>query len=110
MIDKGSIVLEGSLSDIKKSYPRDRVLVVPERGRVTELQKLIDSKAELNNTVLNTELTADGLLIKLSAQDGKTALFNYISQSDIDIDIFRVVEPTLEEIFVEKAGGEYEAV
>lgn len=109
MIDKGRIVLEGKLRDIKKSYPRNRILIASDAGNLTGIQRLIRNE-RLHNIIRSSEITPDGLIINLSADDGRSTVLHSITQAGIEIDTFRVVEPTLEEIFVERAGVEYEAV
>lgn len=110
MIEQGQIVLEGSLRDIKKSYPRNRVLVVPEDSRRRELFGLFTQNQELKKIVSETGEMNGGFLITLKSENDKAALFNHIADSGINLDVFSVVEPSLEEIFVEKAGGDHETV
>lgn len=110
MIEQGEIVLKGNLREIKKSYPRNRVLVVPEDNQRGELLELFSKKAELSKIVTSTEKANGGILITLDGENHKASLFNYIAGSGINLDNFSVVEPTLEEIFVEKAGGKNETV
>lgn len=110
MIEQGRIVLEGSLRDIKKSYPRNRVLVVSEDGQRRELFGLFTKNQELKKIVSETGEMNGGFLITLQSENDKAALFNHIACSGINLDVFSVVEPSLEEIFVEKAGGKHETV
>jgi len=111
MIRAGEIVLQGSLRDIKKTYPRDRVLVIPEESRMSDLRGLFSNSAELKRITKSMSAhTGGGFLINLNNETDKAELFNCIASSGIDLDTFTVVEPTLEEIFVEESGEEYEAV
>lgn len=110
LVNKGEIILSGSLREIKKSYPRNKILIVPEDGRLDQFSKLLDQNYNFRDIATSKEKKESGLLITLKKEDRKTDLFNSVVASGINLDKFMVVEPTLEEIFVEKVGGNSEAV
>lgn len=110
MINGGEIVMSGRLRDIKKSYPRDRVLLVPEEGDANKLRNQLADREALKDIITDVSEAKDGFRINLTSPEAKNRLFERVAGSGVELDTFQVVEPSLEEIFVEKAGGENEAV
>lgn len=105
IINFGESVLTGNLKSIKKQYPRNRVLIVPENEVTNELLNMLNNNTTLKRLITDCSIHKNGCLVTLAEADGKPLLLNEISKSSISIDSFYVVEPTLEEIFIEKAGG-----
>jgi ABC-2 type transport system ATP-binding protein len=102
IMDAGQIIVEGNLKTIKRSYPRNRVLLVPEIGREEALKQWIASAQAPRNDGVTAR--NDGILVTLRSEKDKNGLLAALSQTDL-LDGFRVVEPTLEEIFIERVGG-----
>ena len=93
IINAGKVVISGDLHEIKRAYPRDKIVVSAQNP-----QKIM---ADLGDVCT---LREDGtILIKLSNQDEKQAMMRRIV-SDYDIDEVGVFEPSLNDIFVEYAG------
>jgi ABC-2 type transport system ATP-binding protein len=95
ILNSGKIVLSGSLSDIKRSYPRDRLIV---------------SSRDSNRILLDFDgrcqpgIQSDEVIIALSTPEEKRAVMTRLSEN-YDIDEVRVTEPTLNDIFVEYTEG-----
>ncbi|MDR1532011.1 MAG: ATP-binding cassette domain-containing protein [Clostridiales bacterium] len=106
ILDKGAIVLSGDLDQIKKSYPRSRIRVVP--AGVPEAFRERLKTAPFSNILEDVTEERGAFFLKLRAAKDKRALLAALS--DFDVDSFLVLEPTLEEIFLEKAGNQNEAV
>ena len=93
IINGGRVALDGDLSAIKRSYPRDRLAV-----------RTADAEAILRDLGERASLCADGtLLVRLSSEDEKAQMMQRLT-CDYEIDEIRVFEPTLNDIFVEYAG------
>ena len=92
ILHKGRAVLTGELYDIKRNYPRNKLVV-----RSTERER-IKSESGLSCT----DLGEDGLLITLASPDEKSRAMEILTTS-YDIDEVRVYEPSLNDIFVEYA-------
>ena len=98
IINQGKIAVDGKITDIKRSYPRDRIAVTSkdfEKISPFVLQKMSDDI---------TDVKADGentIIIKMKSPDFKNRLFSELSQQDFDIDCFKVCEPSLNDIFVQ---------
>lgn len=93
ILNGGTVVLQGDLHQIKRDYPRDRLVV---RTQQPELLNRV-----LKNPVSTTE---DGaLLVTLSAPEEKAQVMRALTEAG-DIDEIKVFEPSLGDIFVQYAG------
>jgi len=100
LIDKGEIVLKGALRDIKRGYDRTSIFVQANGG--ADVSAAISG---LNIAGIKSIVPKDeGIIIKLNAAAQKDALLTAIVGAGIALERFEVLEPTLEEIFVEKVG------
>ena len=100
IINRGKIAIDGKISEIKHSYPRDRIAVTSsqyEKIAPFVLQKMSDNITDVRNDGENT------LIIKMKSPDFKNRLFAELSE--FDIDCFKVCEPSLNDIFVEYTEG-----
>ena len=103
IINRSEIVLSGDLDEIKKQYPKDKILISAESGdHDTLLKNLQNSPAK--DLLLSASSEKNGLTVQLKNESEKNNLLSYIINSGTQIDKFFVMEPTLEQIFVEKAG------
>ncbi|MBQ8321746.1 MAG: ATP-binding cassette domain-containing protein [Clostridia bacterium] len=95
IINGGQVVLSGDLNEIKRNYPRNRLVV-----RSPENQSIA---RELSDTC---ELSEDGeLIITLSEPRQKPSVMHRLTAS-YDIDEIKVFEPSLNDIFVEYAESQ----
>lgn len=103
MLNQGKIVLSGNLKEIKRGYDRSRVFVcasIPDiKGKLSQLD--IDSIAES----IESEEQGEAV-IKLRDANDADKLLRKLIDSGISLDKYEILEPTLEEIFVQKAGEE----
>ncbi len=90
IINQGQVVLAGDLHEIKRNYPRNKLVV-----RSLENQKI--AKA-LGDAVSKTE--EGDLLVTLSSPDEKRNVMKMLAEQ-YDIDEIKVYEPSLNDIFVE---------
>jgi ABC-2 type transport system ATP-binding protein len=91
IIYRGKLVLEGSMREVKGRYPRNRVQMVFE-GDDTFLQS--PAVAEFKNYAGIAEIT-------LAGPDSAAELLRSAVSTGAKISRFEVMEPTLEEIFIE---------
>lgn len=95
ILNGGEIVIQGRLHDIKRNYKRDKLLVRSEQ-------------AQQISSAIGDCCSADengGLLVRLSAPEEKSAMMKRLTEH-YDIDEIKVYEPSLNDIFVEYAGGQ----
>ena len=93
ILNNGKVVLHGDLRDIKRDYPRNRLVVRTENPN--------EIKADFGSACTITE--SEELLIQLASADEKKAVMTRIVEN-YDIDEVKVFEPSLNDIFVEYAG------
>ncbi|MDR7857475.1 ATP-binding cassette domain-containing protein [Tissierella sp.] len=101
LIDKGNIVLTGSLKAIKKEYGRNRMTLSSSNQSLDELHNLLSSKVHGINIA---EAKNGHLIIELLNGKSKKDLLNDLISLDIDVERFSIYEPSLTDIFVEKVG------
>ena len=93
IINAGRVAISGDLYDIKRNYPRDKIVV-----NTTNPERI---KADLGD--ISTVREDGSLLIQLKSPDEKQAMMKRLVES-YDIDEVKVFEPSLNDIFVEYAG------
>jgi len=95
ILNNGKVALHGDLHDIKRDYPRDRLVVRTE-----------SPDAIIADFGADCSLSENGdLLIKLASADCKKAVMSRIVEN-YDVDEVKVFEPSLNDIFVEYAGDD----
>ncbi len=100
LIAGGNLVLSGTLREVKSLYPRNRVQVVFE-GDSSFLQHPSVETAKDYNGHAEIKLHSPGGL----SPDAQPLLADAVNRGT-RISRFEVMEPTLEEIFIEKVGTE----
>ena len=93
ILNNGVVALYGDLHDIKRDYPRDRLLVK------TETPDAIIADFGSSCTVMDN----GDLMIRLDSPSEKRATMTRLVEK-YDIDEVKVFEPSLNDIFVEYAG------
>ena len=93
IINKGEIAVAGELHDIKRSYPRNRLIVRSEKS--DDIKKAFGSSA--------AETGSGEIMITMSSPDEKQNVIKILAEN-YDIDEVKVFEPSLNDIFVEYAG------
>ena len=93
ILNNGVVALHGDLHDIKRDYPRDRLVV-----RTEYPEKIRESFGTACRVMDNGDL-----MIQLAAADEKKAVMTRLVEN-YDIDEVKVFEPSLNDIFVEYAG------
>ncbi len=93
ILNNGVVALHGDLHDIKRDYPRDRLVVK------TEMPDVIIADFGSSCTVME----GGDLMIRLGSPSEKKATMTRLVEN-YDIDEVKVYEPSLNDIFVEYAG------
>lgn len=102
IINHGNVVLNGSLKEIKKEYGENKLILSSNNYTLIELKEKCIK--ELGNVIEVDSVKKDFLVLKLLEGKTKKDLLNSILDTDVDIDKFGTYEPTLNDIFVLKAG------
>ena len=93
ILNNGVVALHGDLHDIKRDYPRDRLVV-----RTEYPEKIREDFGAACRVMDNGDL-----MIQLESADEKKAVMTRLVEN-YDIDEVKVFEPSLNDIFVEYAG------
>jgi ABC-2 type transport system ATP-binding protein len=97
LIHRGQLVLSGSMRDVKSSYPRNRIVIQFEGSEGFLSHPSIETKKRYNGHA-EIKLRPSATL----ADDAQSLLAEAVRHARITR--FEVMEPTLEEIFIEKVG------
>ena len=95
IINAGKVAISGDLHEIKRTYPRDKIVVSTQTP-----EKIM---ADLGD--ICTEREDGTLLIQLASPDEKQSMMKRLVEN-YDIDEVKVFEPSLNDIFVEYAGAQ----
>ena len=100
ILNGGKIVLDGRITDIKHSYPRNKIAVTS-----SQIEQIAPFALQyMSGEVLSAEPekgVENTLLIRLQNPAAKTKLLQGLSDKGFDIDAFRVCEPSMNDIFVQ---------
>ena len=104
IMNHGDIFLAGNLSEIKREFGKDRLVVASLGETPEQLAELLKMKfADL----LDVEKIQQGQVVVREKQEGnKPAIMQKLIEEGVDIEFFGLYEPSLNDIFVEKAGDE----
>ncbi len=94
---RGKTVLEGNIKDIKESFKKKNIFIQGDI-KINELEKI--------KGVLSVEKNHEEYEVKIANKDIVNDVFNCVKNNKITK--FVVEEPTLNEIFVETVGEQYE--
>lgn len=98
LLVKGKSILNGKLADIKESYAKKNILIKGNDIDITAIKKI--------KGVISVENTRGEYLIKVENKSVAPKVFALVKNSEITK--YDVVEPTLNEIFIEAVGGIHE--
>lgn len=99
ILNRGKVVLQGNLNEIKKSYGRVNMYV--------KCDEAFDDIIEKHGLEVIND-TPDGKQIRVSGDDQAHAFLEDLIKANKQVVKFELREPSLHEIFVEKAGSEHE--
>ena len=102
LINKGEIVLEGNLKDIKREYGLNRLIISAVNLSCEALAEIFEKQLKDIAKVVGKK--ENNLIIKILEDKTKNNLLKAAMALDLDIERFSIYEPTLEDIFVKKVG------
>lgn len=104
ILNHGDVVLSGDLKEIKREFGRDR-LVLSSLGETA--QELAEHLEEGFADLLDVEkVQKDRVIIRKKQEDNKAEILKRLIERGVDLEYFGLYEPSLNDIFVEKAGDE----
>ena len=104
ILHNGKIVLDGKISDIKRSYDRNIITIRSQDNDVIE----DFCNNTLSDIVTGTGRMRDELLVTLRAPEEMNSLVSALTAQRIEFDSIGIHEPSLAEIFVQYTGDEEE--
>lgn len=99
IMNKGKTVLQGNLKDIKATYPATRVQIDTDQDIS---QQIKSNQLKIENSK-NHQYT-----IKISNEAQAEKLLQELVSTNIKINKFEIMKPTLNDIFIEKVGAKNE--
>ena len=104
IMNHGDIVLSGNLREIKREFGKDRLVIASLGETPEELAQLLKTKFV---DLLDVEKIQQSQVVVREKKEGnKPAIMQKLIDEGVDIEHFGLYEPSLHDIFVEKAGDE----
>ena len=97
ILKNGEIMLTGNIKQIKQSYQRDKLRIESKDAKKIKSEHQAETK----------QIDSSTLIYKMASEDQKAKVMQKLIK-DYDIDSVGILEPTLNDIFVEYAGDEKE--
>ena len=104
IMNHGDIVLSGNLREIKREFGKDRLVVASLSETPEELAELL--KTKLSDLLDVEKVQQSQVVVKEKKEGNKPAILQKLIEEGVDIEFFGLYEPSLHDIFVEKAGDE----
>ena len=99
ILKNGEIILTGNIKQIKQSYQRDKLKIESKDAKKIKSEHQAETK----------QIDSSTLIYKMASENQKAKVMQKFIK-DYDIDSIGILEPTLNDIFVEYAGDEKEIV
>ncbi len=104
ILNHGDVVLSGNLKEIKREFGQDR-LVISSLGETP--QQLAECLRETFADLLDVEkVQKDRVIVRKKENGNKADILKRLVEQGVDLECFGLYEPSLNDIFVEKAGDE----
>lgn len=104
ILNHGEVVLSGDLKEIKREFGRDRLVLSSLEETPEDLAgRLIDTFSDLLEV---EKIQKDRVIIRKKQPENKQEILKRLLEQDVDMEYFGLYEPSLNDIFVEKAGDE----
>ncbi|MDD3027412.1 MAG: ATP-binding cassette domain-containing protein [Erysipelotrichaceae bacterium] len=90
ILNNGRIVLDGKIDEIKRSYPRNRIKI-----------KTANNEEVIGKLGFPAAISGQNIIVELENEIQTTDLLKELASLDIVLESFNVIEPTLNDVFVE---------
>lgn len=107
IINKGEVVLDGNLKDIKREFGRDRLVLESVNMTQDELAEKVER--EFSDLVHISSKKKEFLVLELEEGHTGRDVLERLAKTDIEVERFGSYEPSLNDIFVVKVGDEEKA-
>ena len=104
ILNHGEVVLSGDLREIKREFGHDRLVLSAMEETPEELAVCLQ---DVCSDLLEVEkIQKDRVIIRKKRPENKPLILKRLLEQDVDLEFFGMYEPSLNDIFVEKAGDE----
>lgn len=109
LIDQGQIVLQGDLRQLKRQHARGKLLVTLVPGAENQYSSItrLFGTAGLASRV-KADASPEGLMLQMQRPEDRQDIFSLLADNGLPVEQFRIIEPSLEELFVDKVGKSHE--
>lgn len=104
VIDKGVVVLEGELSQIKKEFGHNQLLINADNLSVEAFSEQLKNRFEALLCV--NHISKEGCVVKCNEGVSSKEILQKLLDADIPVEHFENYKPSLNDIFVAKVGDE----
>ena len=104
IINHGEVVLSGDLKEIKREYGRGRLVLSSLGQTPSELADVLEK--DFCELLEVEKVQKDRVIIREKQEESKAVILKRLIECGIDLEFFGLYEPSLNDIFVEKAGDE----
>ncbi len=104
ILNHGEVVLKGDLKEIKREFGRDRLVLSSLEETSQELAERL--RRDFSDLLDVEKVQKDRVIIHKKQEGSKSAILQRLIENGVDLEYFGLYEPSLNDIFVEKAGDE----
>lgn len=104
ILNHGDVVLAGNLREIKRDFGRDRLVISSLSETPAELAEKLS--AGFSDLLEVEKVQKEKVIIRKKEEQNKPLILKRLLEQGIDLEFFGLYEPSLNDIFVEKAGDE----
>lgn len=104
ILNHGEVVLSGDLKEMKREFGKDRLVISSLEETPQELGRRLD---DTFSDLLEVEkIRKDSVIVRKKQPENKNRILERLIKQEVDLEFFGMYEPSLNDIFVEKAGDE----
>lgn len=104
ILNHGDVVLSGNLREIKREFGRDRLVLSSLDESPSELAGRLEK--DFSDLLDVEKVQKDRVIIRKKEEVNKPVILKRLLEQGVDLEFFGLYEPSLNDIFVEKAGDE----
>lgn len=102
LIEEGKLVLTGNLTSIKRDFGKNRMLLKLDNIDSADVYELL--RRDFSDLIKHHEVKKDHVLLELIDQECKYIFMSRLADKKLDVEMFAIYHPSLEDIFIESVG------
>ena len=104
VINHGEVVLEGKLSEIKREFGQNQLIINADNMTPENLAEVF--KNQFDSLVQVNGIRKDGCIVECKEQYTSKDVLKKLVENDVEVERFEAYKPSLNDIFVAKVGDE----